>query len=68
VPRQLPDSRRWTSHVVINRTDVSRQVQTVFEVKLGFATHEEAEREGLTFAKKWIDNGKPKLRERGTGS
>jgi len=64
VPRHLADSNRWTSHVVINWTDGSRQVQTVFEVKRGFATQEEAEREGLTFAKKWIDDGKPKLRER----
>ena len=67
VPRQLPEGLRWTAHVVINWTDGSRQVQTVFEVKRGFATQEEAEREGLTFAKKWIDDGKPKLRERGTG-
>jgi hypothetical protein len=49
VPRHLPESRRWTSHVVINWTDGSRQVQTVFEVKRGFATQEEAEREGLAF-------------------
>jgi hypothetical protein len=33
----------------------------------GFATQEEAEREALEFAKKWIDDGKPLLRERGTG-
>ena len=65
VPRQLPEGLRWTSHVVINWSDSSRQIQTVFEVKRGFATQEEAEREGLTFARKWI--GKPKLRERGTG-
>ena len=32
-----------------------------------FATQEEGEREGLILAKKWIDDGKPKLRERGTG-
>jgi hypothetical protein len=37
-------------------------------VKRGFATQEEAEQAGLAFAKKWIDDGKPKLRERGTGS
>jgi len=67
VPRQLPEGLRWTSHVVINWTERSRQAQAVFEVKRGFATQEEAEREGVTFAKKWIDNGKPKLRERGTG-
>ena len=67
VPRQLPEGLRWTSHVVINWSDSSRQIQTVFEVKRGFATQEEADREGLTFAKKWIDDGKPKLREHGTG-
>jgi hypothetical protein len=67
MPRQLPEGLRWTSHVVINWTERSRQAQAVFEVKRGFATQEEAEREGVTFAKKWIDDGKPKLRERGTG-
>ena len=66
VPRQLPESLRWTSHVVINWT-AGRNEFREFEVKRGFATEEEAEREGLTFAKKWIDDGKPKLRERGTG-
>jgi hypothetical protein len=64
VPRQLPESRRWTAHVVINWTVRSREEFRQFEIKRGFATQEEAEREGLTFAKKWIDDGKPKLRER----
>jgi hypothetical protein len=67
VPRQLPDSHRWTSYVVITWTAGSRDVFRQFEVKHGFATQEQAERQGLTFAKDWIDNGKPKLRERGTG-
>jgi hypothetical protein len=67
VPRQLLESGRWTSHVVINCTERSREEFRQFEVKRGFATQEEAEREGLIFAKKWIDEGKPKLRERGTG-
>jgi hypothetical protein len=68
VPRQLPESRRWTSHVVINWTAGAREQFRQFEIKRGFAIQEEAEREGLTFAKKWIDNRKPKLRERGTGA
>jgi hypothetical protein len=46
----------------------SREQFREFDVKRGFATQEEAEREGLAFAKKWIDDGKPPLRERGTGS
>ena len=68
VPRHLPDSGRWTAHVVINWTVRFREEFREFEVKRGFATQEDAERGGLTFAKKWIDDGKPKLRERGTGS
>ena len=68
VPRHLlPDSERWTAQVLINWTDGSRKQFRQFDVKRGFATEEEAELEGLTFAKKWIDDGKPKLRERGTG-
>ena len=69
VPRHLlPDSERWTAQVLINWTDVYRKHFRRFDVKRGFATQEEAEREGLTFAKKWIDDGKPKLRESGTGA
>jgi hypothetical protein len=69
VPRHLlPDSNRWTAHVVINWTVRSRKQFREFDVKRGFATQEDAELGGLIFAKKWIDEGKPPLRERGTGS
>ena len=69
VPRHLlPDSNRWTAHVVINWTVRSREQFREFDVKRGFATQEDAELGGLIFAKKWIDDGKPPLRERGTGS
>jgi hypothetical protein len=68
VPRHLPDSSRWTAHVVINWTIRSREQFREFDVKRGFATQEDAELGGLIFAKKWIDDGKPPLRERGTGS
>jgi hypothetical protein len=68
VPRQLPDSGRWTAHVVINWTAGSREELRQFEVKRGFATQEEAEMGGLIFARKWIDGGRPPLRDRGTGS
>ena len=68
VPKHLlPDSNRWTAHVVINWAVRSREQFREFDVKRGFATQEEAEREALEFAKKWIDDGKPLLRERGTG-
>ena len=69
VPRHLlPDSERWTAQVLINWTDGRRKQFRRFDVKRGFATEEEAELAGLTFARKWIDDGKPKLRESGTGS
>jgi hypothetical protein len=32
-------------------------------LKQGFDTPEEAEREGVAFAQKWIDDGKPDLAE-----
>ena len=68
VPRHLlPDSERWTAQVLINWTDGRRKQFRPFDVKRGFATEEEAELAGLTFAMKWIDDGKPKLRESGTG-
>ena len=64
----LPDSNRWTAHVVINWTAGSREELRHFEVKRGYATQEEAEMGGLIFARNWIDGGRPPLRERGTGS
>ena len=68
VPRHLlPDSERWTAQVLINWTDGRRKQFRRFDVKRGFSTEEEAELAGLTFARKWIDDGKPKLRESGTG-
>jgi hypothetical protein len=42
VPRHLlPDSERWTAHVVINWTAGSREELRQFEVKRGFAAQEE---------------------------
>jgi hypothetical protein len=51
-----------------NWTVRSREQFREFDVKRGFATQEDAELGGLIVAKKWIDDGKPALRERGTGS
>ena len=68
VPRHLlPDSDRWVAQVLINWTDGTRKEFRRFDVKRGFTTQGEAEQAGLAFARKWIDDGKPKLRESGTG-
>jgi hypothetical protein len=60
--RHLPDSDRWTAHAIISWTDGLHEQFRQFDVKRGFATEEEAGEAGVIFAKKWIDNGKPKLR------
>jgi hypothetical protein len=62
--RQLIESGRWVAHAVINWTAGARKESRQLDVKRGFATEEDAEQAGLTFAKKWIDDGKPKPRGR----
>ena len=48
VPRHLlPDSNRWTAHVLINWTVCSREQFRDFDVKRGFATREDVELIGL---------------------
>jgi hypothetical protein len=61
-PRHLPDSGRWSAHVVIKWTVGPREDFRQFDVRRAFATEEDAAQAGVTFAKKWIDDGKPKLR------
>ena len=52
VPRHLlPDSNRWTAHVVINWHVRSREQFREFDVKRGFATQEDAEVGGVDIRK-----------------
>jgi hypothetical protein len=60
--RQLPESGRWTAQVLIHWTNGPHEQSRQFDVKRGFATEVDAQMAGLMFAKKWIDDGKPKLR------
>src|SRR5688572_16266131 len=60
-PRKLPDSGRWTPYVSINGTNGPREQLRRFWIKRGFATEQDAAQAGLTFAKNWIDDGKPAL-------
>ena len=59
VPRHLPDSNRWTAHVVINWTVRSREEFREFEIKRGFSTQGDAELGGLPVHLTW-----PVLRSR----
>jgi hypothetical protein len=60
-PKKLPDSGRWTPYVSIDGTNGPREQLRRFWIKRGFATEEDAAKAGLTFAKNWIDDGKPPL-------
>jgi hypothetical protein len=62
-PKKLPDSGRWTPYVSIYGTNGPREQLRRFSIKRGFATEEDAAQAGLTFAKNWIDDGKPALPE-----
>ena len=59
-PKKLPDSGRWTPYFSIDGTNGPRERRR-FSIKRGFATEEDAAQAGLTFAKNWIDDGKPAL-------
>jgi hypothetical protein len=59
-----PETRRSSPKVSIlcpseHGTHLMKRVM----LKKSFETPEEAEREGLAFAQKWIDDGKPELAE-----
>jgi hypothetical protein len=58
----IHESGRWVPHLVINWIAGSREESREFDLKRGFATEQDAEEAGVTFAKKWIDDGKPKVR------
>jgi hypothetical protein len=52
------DSGRWTPQVTVTEMALKMKV-TVPTIPVTFPTREEAEKQGLFFAKNWIDQGKP---------
>jgi hypothetical protein len=61
--KPIIESGRWIPHVVIRwmRGGVGEEF-IQFDVKRGFATEQDAEEAGVTFAKQWIDERKPRIR------
>jgi hypothetical protein len=59
--RPILESGRWVPHVIITWMSGSGEKIREFEVKRGFATEEDAQQAGLTFARNWIDQGKPRI-------
>jgi len=55
----VPDG--WKPHLYIVYSDGGRNIIKNFTIDQTFATSEEVEQAGLSFAQKWIDDGKPNL-------
>ena len=54
-------TQKWQPKVTIMWSEGVRQLIKYPQITKYFSTQVEAEREGLAFAKKWIDDGKPDL-------
>ena len=59
----FPDEReKWEPRVLALHEDKTNEAIIRFpNFTMYFSTREEAEREGLAFVKRWIDNGQPPL-------
>jgi len=53
-----PDGWKPRLHIVWSESDKTPITHTQFTIKQRYATEEEAQQAGLSFAKKWIDDGK----------
>jgi hypothetical protein len=51
----------WTPEFVVSWNQDSKTITKEVSLKINFVTEQEAEQHALEFAKKWIDDGKPKL-------
>jgi hypothetical protein len=58
---RLPKTRQWEPHLTVIWSEDGKGRLHKLTVNRGFRVREDAEMEGLRFAKKWIDDGKPDL-------
>jgi hypothetical protein len=56
---RLPASRQWEPRLTVIWSQDGKGQLSKLVVNRAFRQREEAETEGLLFAKKWIDDGKP---------
>ena len=59
---QLADSRHWEPRVHVSWSESGERKEKPLVFTRPCSSEEQAEREGLELAKKWIDDGKPELR------
>ena len=60
--RIIAESDRWVPVVIVSWKSGFREEIRQLNVKRGFPTEQDAQAEGILFARKWIDDGKPKVR------
>ena len=51
----------WKPHLYVVYSEAGQNILRNFTIDQTFTTSEEAEQAGLSFAQKWIDDGKPNL-------
>ena len=56
--KPVHDSNRWTFDAVVHIPQGARDRVTELKPTRDFASEAEAEREGIAFVRKWIDDGK----------
>ena len=56
----LPDG--WKPHLYVAFSEGGQNILKNFTIDRPFATSEKAEQAGLSFARKWIDNGRPNFK------
>jgi hypothetical protein len=62
IAQMLPQTQEWVAETTVEWTEAGRMLTEYLSVAAYFDTRTEAEREGLAFAKKWIDSDKVQLR------
>jgi hypothetical protein len=53
------DPVRWQPDIFISYSELGKKVLKTLRVDQTFASPNEAEKAGIKFAQKWIDDGKP---------
>ena len=59
--RAVDDPRGWRPDISVSYSEHGKSVLTSPRMDQTFATPSEAEKGGVEYAKKWIDDGKPDL-------
>lgn len=59
---QLGESGHWEPRVQVIWNEAGKQKEKALVFTRSFSSAEDAQREGLRLAQKWIDDGKPELR------